>query len=92
MELRTCVVLGGRTVIGKALVSRLLSLDHWVVRVADSAQQLDLDDGDSLLSKSISNGRASYFAVDLRNTDRLIQGICYLYVFTSLNSYLLSVL
>ncbi|WOH12490.1 hypothetical protein DCAR_0831994 [Daucus carota subsp. sativus] len=75
MELRTCVVLGGRTVIGKALVSRLLSLDHWVVRVADSAQQLDLDDGDSLLSKSISNGRASYFSVDLRNTDRLIQAI-----------------
>ncbi|KAK1379366.1 3beta-hydroxysteroid-dehydrogenase/decarboxylase [Heracleum sosnowskyi] len=74
-ELRTCVVLGGRTFVGKSLVSRLLSLDHWIVRVADSAQQLDLDDRDSLLSKSISDGRASYFSVDLRSYEQLIKAI-----------------
>lgn len=73
--LRTCVVLGGRSFIGKSLVSRLLSLDHWIVRVSDSAQQLDLEDRDSLLSKSISDGRASYFSVDLRSNEQLIKAI-----------------
>ncbi|XP_074340702.1 3beta-hydroxysteroid-dehydrogenase/decarboxylase isoform X2 [Apium graveolens] len=74
-QLRTCVVLGGRSFVGKSLVSRLLSLDHWIVRVADSAQRLDLDDRDSLLSKSISDGRASYFSVDLRTIEQLITAI-----------------
>lgn len=74
-EVKTCVVLGGRSLIGKSLVSRLLSLGHWIVRVADSAGQLDLVDRDSLLSKSISDGRASYFSVDLRSIEQLIVAI-----------------
>lgn len=73
--MRTCVVLGGRNFIGKSLVSRLLSLDHWIVRVADSAHQLDLADRESLLSQSISNGRASYISVDLRSKDQLFKAI-----------------
>lgn len=74
-QLRTCVVLGGRGSVGRWLVLRLLKLGDWIVRVADSAQSLQLDpfDYDSLLPEAISNGRASYFHVDVRNTNTIIK-------------------
>ncbi|KAE8076554.1 hypothetical protein FH972_015197 [Carpinus fangiana] len=64
---RTCVVLGGRGFLGRSLVHRLLTLCKWIVRVADSAQSLQLhpsgDHHDSLLPQALSSGRASYHRV-----------------------------
>ncbi|KAL0729501.1 hypothetical protein Bca4012_025594 [Brassica carinata] len=63
--LSTCVVLNGRGFVGRSLVSRLLRLGNWTVRVADSFQTLNLDESDSVLLDALSSGRASYHCVDL---------------------------
>ncbi|XP_065869157.1 3beta-hydroxysteroid-dehydrogenase/decarboxylase isoform X2 [Euphorbia lathyris] len=63
---KTCAVIGGRGFLGRSLVSRLLKLGNWIVRVADSPQSLDLDltnSSDSVLDQAISSGRASYHHV-----------------------------
>ncbi|PIA29628.1 hypothetical protein AQUCO_05800032v1 [Aquilegia coerulea] len=74
----TCVVIGGRSFIGKPLVSMLLkSSKNWIVRIADSDPciNLDLNEKNSLLSESISSGRASYFQVDVRDKSQIIRAI-----------------
>ncbi|ESQ38963.1 hypothetical protein EUTSA_v10001381mg [Eutrema salsugineum] len=71
--LKTCVVLGGRGFIGRSLVSRLLRLGSWTVRVADSAQTLHLDESDSVLEDALSSGRASYHCVDLRDKPQIVK-------------------
>uniref|UniRef100_A0A1J3J5L7 Reticulon-like protein n=1 Tax=Noccaea caerulescens TaxID=107243 RepID=A0A1J3J5L7_NOCCA len=70
-RLNTCVVLGGRGFIGRSLVSRLLRLGNWTVRVADSAQTLHLDEYDSDLEDALSSGRASYHCVDVRDKPQI---------------------
>ncbi|KAI8002372.1 3beta-hydroxysteroid-dehydrogenase/decarboxylase isoform 3 [Camellia lanceoleosa] len=77
MNLRTCVVIGGRGFIGRSLVLRLLKLDDRIVRIADSAQSLQLDPSEtnSLLPQALSTGRASYFHVDVRNKPQIINAI-----------------
>ncbi|XP_031273567.1 3beta-hydroxysteroid-dehydrogenase/decarboxylase isoform X2 [Pistacia vera] len=69
----TCVVLNGRGFVGRSLVSRLLRLGNWIVRVADSAQPLQLDssESDSLLADFISSGRAEYWRVDVRDLSQI---------------------
>ncbi|XP_027119612.1 3beta-hydroxysteroid-dehydrogenase/decarboxylase isoform X1 [Coffea arabica] len=76
-DLKTCVVLGGRGLIGRSLVTRLLKLDNWIVRVADSDSSIQLDelDDDSPLSQALASGRASYFHVDVRNKAEVIRAI-----------------
>ena len=74
---RTCVVLNGRGFLGRSLVSSLLKLDDWIVRVADSAHSLLLDssDSDSLLSDSLSSARVHYHQVDVRDVSQIKTGI-----------------
>ncbi|CAH1436165.1 unnamed protein product [Lactuca virosa] len=76
---KTCVVLGGRSFIGRCLVVRLLKLGNWIVRVADSAQTLQLDPSeskhDSPLNRALSTGRASYAHVDVRHKSTIINAI-----------------
>ncbi|KAH1095943.1 hypothetical protein J1N35_012864 [Gossypium stocksii] len=76
-ETRTCVVLGGRGFIGRTLVSRLLRLGGWIVRVADSSSHslmLDTSSGsDSLLSDAISSGQASFCHVDVLDTSQIVK-------------------
>ncbi|KAL2328870.1 hypothetical protein Fmac_022297 [Flemingia macrophylla] len=74
---KTCVVLGGRGFLGRSLVLRLLQLGNWIVRVADSAQSLQLHDSESLLAQALSSARASYFRIDLRdkrNITKVLEG------------------
>lgn len=78
MNPKTCVVLGGRSFLGKSLVLRLLKLGKWIVRVADSAHSLQLDsssEADSLLSQAISSDRASYHHVDVRDFSQIVHGM-----------------
>ncbi|CAK9180839.1 unnamed protein product, partial [Ilex paraguariensis] len=75
-QLRTCVVLGGRGLIGRSLVLKLLKLGNWTVRVADSTPSLQLDSSeekDSILSQAFSTGRSEYFHVDVRNKPQIIK-------------------
>lgn len=76
---KICVVLGGRSFIGRCLVVRLLTLGNWIVRVADSAQSLQLDPSeskyDSPLNRALSTGRASYAHVDVRHKSTIINAI-----------------
>ncbi|KAL9681424.1 hypothetical protein QQ045_013207 [Rhodiola kirilowii] len=74
---RTCVVLHGRTFLGRSLVSRLLKLGNWIIRIADSAYALQLDSADrhSLLADALSDGRASYHYADLSKESQLISVI-----------------
>ncbi|XP_022932574.1 3beta-hydroxysteroid-dehydrogenase/decarboxylase [Cucurbita moschata] len=77
LNTRTCVVLGGRGFLGRSLVLRLLKLAKWNVRIADSAESLELDpsEQDSLLSDALVAGRASYFHVDVRNKDQIVAAL-----------------
>nr|VDC69649.1 unnamed protein product [Brassica rapa] len=72
-RLNTCVVLNGRGFVGRSLVSRLLRLGNWTVRVADSAQTLNLDESDSVLVDALSSGRASYHCVDVRDKPQIVK-------------------
>ncbi|XP_057958057.1 3beta-hydroxysteroid-dehydrogenase/decarboxylase isoform X2 [Malania oleifera] len=74
---RTCVVFGGRGFVGRSLVLRLLKLGNWIVRIADSAQSLELDpsERDSLLSEAVSDRRASYVQVDVRHKSQIVNAI-----------------
>ena len=74
-RLNTCVVLNGRGFVGRSLVSRLLRLGNWTVRVADSAQTLNLDESDSVLVDALSSGRASYHCVDVRDKLQIVKGL-----------------
>ncbi|XVF65627.1 hypothetical protein PTKIN_Ptkin09bG0264200 [Pterospermum kingtungense] len=73
-ETKTCVVLGGRGFLGRSLVSRLLRLGGWIVRVADSSSHsLHLDPSESLLSDALCSGQASFTHVDVRDTSQIIK-------------------
>ncbi|XVE81022.1 hypothetical protein DITRI_Ditri15bG0029400 [Diplodiscus trichospermus] len=76
-ETKTCVVLGGRGFLGRSLISRLLRLGGWIVRVADSASHsLELDPSsasDTLLSDALCSGKASFCHVDVRDTSHIIE-------------------
>ncbi|XVF84372.1 hypothetical protein PTKIN_Ptkin17bG0031300 [Pterospermum kingtungense] len=73
-ETRTCVVLGGRGFLGRTLVSRLLRLGGWIVRVVDSSSHsLQLDPSDSLLSDALCSGEASFCHIDVRDTSQIIK-------------------
>ncbi|KAJ6419074.1 hypothetical protein OIU84_029224 [Salix udensis] len=77
---RTCVVvLGGRGFLGRSLVTRLLQLGDWIVRVADSTHSLQLDSdsnhGDSVLRDALASGRASYCQVDVRDPSQVIKAV-----------------
>uniref|UniRef100_A0A7N0TKJ9 Reticulon-like protein n=1 Tax=Kalanchoe fedtschenkoi TaxID=63787 RepID=A0A7N0TKJ9_KALFE len=74
---RTCVVLHGRTLLGRSLVLRLLRIGNWIVRIADSADSLQLDSADrhSLLPDALSDGRASYHFADISQESQLISVI-----------------
>ncbi|WCJ41297.1 3-beta hydroxysteroid dehydrogenase/isomerase family protein [Euphorbia peplus] len=77
---KTCAVLGGRSFLGRSLVSRLLKLGSWIVRVADSTPSLNLDvtnSSDSVLDHAISSRRASYIPVrvlDVSSIAKVIEG------------------
>ncbi|TYJ37045.1 hypothetical protein E1A91_A05G349000v1 [Gossypium mustelinum] len=77
-ETRTCVVLGGRGFLGRSLVTRLLRLGGWIVRVADSSSHsLQVDPSsasDSILFAALSSGQASFCHVDVRDTSQIIKG------------------
>ncbi|KAM7266260.1 hypothetical protein ACFE04_004157 [Oxalis oulophora] len=76
---RTCVVIGGRGLLGKLLVRRLLKLGNWIVRVADSSSSSsshsddDVDECDSLLAKAIADGSASYSQCDVRDKSQIVK-------------------
>lgn len=77
---RTCVVvLGGRGFLGRSLVTRLLQLGDWIVRVADSTPSLQLDadsnHGDSVLRDALASGLASYCQVDVRDPSQIIKAV-----------------
>ncbi|KDP43887.1 hypothetical protein JCGZ_20897 [Jatropha curcas] len=75
---RTCTVLGGRGFLGRSIVFKLLKLGNWIVRVADSAQSLQLDStdsADSCLNDAISSGRASYHHVDVLDVSVIVKAI-----------------
>ncbi|XWS13199.1 hypothetical protein CRYUN_Cryun36dG0016900 [Craigia yunnanensis] len=76
-ETKTCVVLGGRGFLGRSLVTRLLRLGGWIVRVADSSSHsLQLDPSsasDSLLSDALCSGQASFCHVDVRDTSQILK-------------------
>lgn len=81
VDLKTCVVLGGRGLIGRSVVDRLLKLGNWIVRVADSTQSTELDESsvsDSFLSRAMASGRALYLHVDVRNKDQIVKGNSFL--------------
>lgn len=70
----TCVVFGGRGFVGRLLVYRLLKLNKWIVRVADSSPFLHLDlstQSDSTLSEAIAAGSASYHRVDVKDQSKI---------------------
>lgn len=75
----TCIVINGRSFVGKYLVVRLLKLGHWIVKVAgvDHSLKLDLDDYefDLPLNRAVSTGRAAYVCVDVRDTNSIVNGI-----------------
>ncbi|KAI5652930.1 hypothetical protein M9H77_30117 [Catharanthus roseus] len=78
VDLKTCVVLGGRGLIGRSVVDRLLKLGNWIVRVADSTQSTELDESsvsDSFLSRAMASGRALYLHVDVRNKDQIVKAV-----------------
>ncbi|XP_057781533.1 3beta-hydroxysteroid-dehydrogenase/decarboxylase [Salvia miltiorrhiza] len=72
---KTCVVLGGRGFIGRALVERLLGLGNWNVRVADSYKSPELKPSEPLLTDAIASGRAAYFQVDVRDKSQIVEAI-----------------
>ncbi|XAR71111.1 3-beta-hydroxysteroid-4-alpha-carboxylate 3-dehydrogenase (decarboxylating) [Bertholletia excelsa] len=74
---RTCVVIGGRGFIGRALILRLLKLKDWVVKIADSPHSLQLDPSErnSIIAEALSTGRAAYFHVDVRNKNEILKAI-----------------
>ncbi|CAN8286654.1 unnamed protein product [Cochlearia groenlandica] len=80
LRFRTCVVLGGLGFIGRSLVSRLLRLGNWTVRIADSAKSLRLDESDSVLEEALSSGLASYHCVDVRDKPQIVNAIESAYV------------
>ncbi|XP_015952120.1 3beta-hydroxysteroid-dehydrogenase/decarboxylase [Arachis duranensis] len=74
---KTCVVLGGRGFLGRSLVLKLLNFGNWIVRVADSAESIQLHASESLLSDALSSARASYFHLELRdklNVAKVLEG------------------
>ncbi|KAJ4838470.1 3beta-hydroxysteroid-dehydrogenase/decarboxylase isoform 3 [Turnera subulata] len=75
---KTCAVLGGRGFLGRSLVTKLLQLGDWIVRVSDSALSLQLDlthPPDSLLHDAVSSGRASYHHLDVRDVSQITKAI-----------------
>ncbi|KAG6395503.1 hypothetical protein SASPL_146148 [Salvia splendens] len=72
---KTCVVLGGRGFIGRALVERLLKLGNWIVRVADSHKSPELKPTEPLLTDAIASGRAAYFQVDVRDKSQIVEAL-----------------
>lgn len=72
---KTCVVLGGRGFLGRSLVLKLLNFGNWIVRVADSAESIQLHASESLLSDALSSARASYFHLELRDKLNVAKGI-----------------
>jgi len=71
---KTCVVLGGRGFLGRSLVLRLLKLGNWIVRIADSAQSLQLHHSESVLAQALPSARASYFHIDLTDKCNIVKG------------------
>uniref|UniRef100_A0A803M5W4 3-beta hydroxysteroid dehydrogenase/isomerase domain-containing protein n=1 Tax=Chenopodium quinoa TaxID=63459 RepID=A0A803M5W4_CHEQI len=69
----TCVVIGGQSFVGRFLVLRLLKLGNWIVRIADSSPNLNVEQN-SLVSDAVSDGRVSYFQVDVRDKSQLVRG------------------
>ena len=76
MQDQTCVVTGGRGFLGRRLVLKLLEAD-WEVRIADILPEIALDDSEagSLVDISLKNGRAKYFAADIRVYDEINEGL-----------------
>ncbi|KAH6833415.1 hypothetical protein C2S53_012637 [Perilla frutescens var. hirtella] len=72
---KTCVVLGGRGFIGRALVERLLKVGNWKVRVADSYKSPELKPSESRLVDALSSGHAAYFQVDVRDKSQIVEAI-----------------
>ncbi|KAG6433348.1 hypothetical protein SASPL_104958 [Salvia splendens] len=72
---KTCVVLGGRGFIGRALVDRLLKLGNWNVLVADSHKSPELKPSEPLLTDAIASGRAAYFQVDVRDKSQIMEAL-----------------
>ncbi|XP_077227770.1 3-beta hydroxysteroid dehydrogenase/isomerase family protein isoform X2 [Tasmannia lanceolata] len=74
---RICVVLGGRSFVGRFLVLSLLKSENWIVRISDSASSLILDshEHNSILSESLLTGQASYFQVDIRVESQITAAI-----------------
>lgn len=71
---KKCVVVGGRGFLGRSLVLRLLKLGNWIVRIADSAQSLQLLNSESVLAQALSSARASYFHIDLADKCNVVKG------------------
>ncbi|GAB2217915.1 hypothetical protein Droror1_Dr00001129 [Drosera rotundifolia] len=74
----TCVVIGGQSFIGGALVRRLLRLGTFIVRIADSSPSpppSDHQNSDTVIADAVSDGRASYVQVDVRDKDQVIRAV-----------------
>ena len=71
----TCVVIGGQGFIGRFLVQRLLRLENWIIRIADSSPSLHVEQK-SAISDAVSSGLVSHFQADVRDKSQLVKGIC----------------
>ncbi|KAH7427732.1 hypothetical protein KP509_10G057200 [Ceratopteris richardii] len=75
-EGRVCVVTGGRGFAARHLVLQLLRSGEWkTVRILDLADRISLDDSEKsgLLADSLSNGKAIYVSVDLRDYSQVFE-------------------
>lgn len=68
----TCVVIGGQGFIGRFLVQRLLRLENWIIRIADSSPSLHVEQK-SAISDAVSSGLVSHFQADVRDKSQLVK-------------------
>lgn len=77
VEFDCCVVTGGRGFVARHLVRKLLESGRWIVRIADFARTMTLDENEeqsSILAEALKSGRAVYYGVDVRNKSELVEG------------------
>lgn len=77
VEFDCCVVTtGGREFVARHLVRKLLESGRWIVRIADLAPTISLDENgeqSSILSEALKSGRAVYYGADIRNKSELVK-------------------
>eukprot|EP01018_Ginkgo_biloba_P025593 Gb_29102 [translate_table: standard] len=75
IETRCCVVTGGRGFAARHLVVKLIESGQWIVRIADLAPAIKLDEAEEngTLGQALSSGRAVYYCADLRDKSQVVK-------------------